>query len=395
MVKILSINSGSATLKWRLFEMPAEREIAYGLIDFVEESKTKITVKYGKCRRIKEYTRRLNFRQSITELLEQLKSLDLVNHLHEIKGVGHRVVAGGEVFKKSTVVTKEVLYQINNLNDFAPLHNHVEANCIKVFSQVMPWAKEVSVFDSSFHQTIPAVNYLYGIPYKYYKEYGVRKYGAHGTSVRYVLERISDILGKPLTELRLIVMHLGSGSSVTAIKGGKSIDTSMGFTPLDGLMMSTRSGSVDVSLIMYLAQKLGIKNPEKMIGILNNQSGLLGISGISGDQRKLKKVADKQPQARLALDMYANRVIKFVGAYIAQMKGVDALIFTGGVGENSFEMREQIMSHFGFVGAYIDKDKNRKVGQEIDISNAKATVKTVVIPTNEELMIARDVYRSL
>lgn len=395
MAKILSINSGSSTLKWRLFNMPNEQQIAYGLIDFLDENIAEITVSYGQGHQEKERKKDLTFKGAIIELMEQLKSLGLVTHLHEITGIGHRVVAGGEIFKNSTIVSKDVLVQINNLNDFAPLHNHVEAKGIKIFSQVMPWATEVAVFDSAFHQTIPEENYLYGIPYEYYKKYGVRKYGAHGTSARYVSMRAAQILKQPLSTLRLIVMHLGSGSSITAINKGESLDTSMGFTPLDGLVMSTRSGSVDISLIAYLMHKLNIDDTGKMISILNHKSGLLGISGISGDQRKLKKIATKNYRAQLALNMFANRVTKFIGGYVALMDGVDALIFTGGVGENSFEMRKQIMAKFNYIGATIDVKKNHTIGKEIDISALNATVKTLVIPTNEELMIARDVYDRL
>ncbi|WPC17266.1 acetate kinase [Pediococcus inopinatus] len=395
MAKILSVNLGSSTLKWRLFEMPEEQQIASGLVDFLDNTKAKITVKFGDQKKTRNFDEKLDLKQAIRVLMEELKSLKLVTHLHEIVGVGHRVVAGGEVYKESVVITKDVLQQIDDLDVFAPLHNHLEVGGIELFRQLMPWTTQVAVFDTAFHHTMPAENYLYGIPYDYYKKYGARKYGAHGTSVRYVSKRAAKLLNKPLTDLRLIVMHLGAGSSVTAVNKGKSLDTSMGFTPLDGLMMNTRSGQIDASLVPYLTKKLGLKDSAEMITILNSKSGLLGISGISDDQRELKKVAKTQPRAQLALDMFANRVIKFVGSYIALMDGVDALIFTGGVGENSFEMRSQIMTSFDYVGATIDATKNKVAGKEIDISQADAKVKTLVIPTNEELMIARDVYARL
>ncbi|MDV7718702.1 acetate/propionate family kinase [Pediococcus ethanolidurans] len=395
MDKILSVNLGSSTLKWRLFEMPEELQIASGLVDFFDNSKAKITVKYGDQQRERTFDKKLSLKDAIMILMDELKRLKLVEHLHDIVGIGHRVVAGGEVFKASTVITETVLKQIDDLGIFAPLHNHVEVGGIELFRQLMPWTTQVAVFDSAFHQTMSEENYLYGIPYEYYQKYGARKYGAHGTSVRYVSKRTAKLLNKPLSNLRLIVMHLGAGSSITAVKNGRSVDTSMGFSPLDGLIMNTRSGQIDASLVTYLMQKLNLKDPEEIIDILNNQSGLLGISGLSDDQRELKKLAETYPRAQLALNMYANRVIKFVGSYLALMDGVDALVFTGGVGENSFEMRAQIMGSFGYVGATIDSVKNKVMGKEIDISTSDAKIKTLVVPTNEELMIARDVYARL
>lgn len=395
MTKTLSVNLGSSTLKWRLFEMPDEKQVASGIVDFFDNTKAKITVKYGDKKAERTFDEKLSLKDAITILMDELRRLKLVKDLHEIAGVGHRVVAGGEVFKESVVITKDVLKQIDDLDVFAPLHNHVEVGGIELFRQLMPWTTQVAVFDSAFHQTMPEENYLYGIPYDFHEKYGARKYGAHGTSVRYVSKHAAKVLQRPLEDLRLIVMHLGAGSSITAVSKGKSLDTSMGFTPLDGLIMNTRSGQVDASLVTYLIKKLNLKNADEMLNILNNESGLLGISGFSDDQRELKKLASTNPRARLALNMFANRVVKFVGSYIALMDGVDALIFTGGVGENSFEMREQIMSHFGYVGATIDKTKNESNNKEIDVSAADAKVKTLVVPTNEELMIARDVYKRL
>ncbi|WP_412989921.1 acetate/propionate family kinase [Pediococcus siamensis] len=395
MVKVLSVNLGSSTLKWRLFSMPEEQQIATGLVDFFDNTKAEITVKFGDQKKTRSFDHQLSLKDAITTLMQELKTLNLVSDLHEIAGVGHRVVAGGELFKESVVITPKVLQQIDALGEFAPLHNHLEATGIQQFLDQMPWATHVAVFDSAFHQTLTPENFLYGIPYAYYQKYGVRKYGAHGTSVRYVTKRAEKVLHQPLADLRLIVMHLGAGSSITAVEGGKSLDTSMGFTPLDGVMMNTRSGQIDVSVVPYLIKKLNLKNADELITILNQKSGLLGVSGISDDQRELKKVAAAKPQAKLALDMFANRVIKFVGSYIALMNGVDALIFTGGVGENSAEMRRQIMAAFSYVGATIDATKNETAGKEVDISAADALVKTWVIPTNEELMIARDVYAKL
>jgi acetate kinase len=287
------------------------------------------------------------------------------------------------------------LKQIEALRDYAPLHNPVEAQYIEVFKKMVPWATEVAVFDTAFHQTMAPENYLYSIPYKYYKEYGARKYGAHGTSVRYVSARTAEFLGRDPKDLKLVVLHLGSGSSITAVKDGKSVDTSMGFTPLAGITMSTRSGDIDVSLVAYLMKKLNV-DMDEMLEILNHESGVLGISELSQDQRDLKAVADTNPQAKLALEIYANRAAKYVAGYASVMGGIDALAFTGGVGENSHEMRQQIIERLGFLGAKIDPEVNAAShGIEKDLSTPDATIKTILMPTNEELMIVRDVFERL
>ncbi|KRM71717.1 acetate/propionate family kinase [Lacticaseibacillus brantae] len=391
MVKVLAVNAGSSTLKWKLFDMPAEVELADGLIDRLGQPKSKVKITYGDGQQFVDDHPIDSHSEAVTALMTYLKDLGLVEHLHEIVGIGHRVVAGGETFKESVVVDDHVLLEINNLRDYAPLHNPIEARYIGIFRQAMPWALEVAVFDTAFHQSMPAVNYLYSLPYHYYEKYGARKYGAHGTSVRFVSQRTADLMGKPVEDLRMIVMHLGSGSSVTAVQGGKSLDTSMGFTPLAGVTMGTRTGDVDASLVAYLMDKLGITDVHEMIHILNNQSGLLGISELSADQRDLEDVEATDPKAALALDIYANRVVKYVGSYVALMNGVDALVFAGGVGENGIDMRARIMDQLTYLGATIDLEKNQVRGKETDLSRADATVQTWLVPTNEELMIARDV----
>jgi len=391
MVKVLAVNAGSSTLKWKLFDMPAEVELADGLIDRLGQPKSKVKITYGDGQQFVDDSPIDSHSEAVTALMTYLKDLGLVEHLHEIVGVGHRVVAGGETFKNSVVVDDRVLLEINNLRDYAPLHNPIEARYIGIFRQAMPWALEVAVFDTAFHQSMPAVNYLYSLPYHYYEKYGARKYGAHGTSVRFVSQRTADLMQKPVEDLRMIVMHLGSGSSVTAVQGGKSLDTSMGFTPLAGVTMGTRTGDVDASLVAYLMDKLGITDVHEMIHILNNQSGLLGISELSADQRDLEDVEATDPKAALALDIYANRVVKYVGSYVALMNGVDALVFAGGVGENGIDMRARIMEQLTYLGATIDLEKNQVRGKETNLSRADATVQTWLVPTNEELMIARDV----
>ncbi|EPD10782.1 acetate kinase A/propionate kinase 2 [Lacticaseibacillus paracasei subsp. paracasei Lpp48] len=390
MAKVLSINAGSSSLKWKLFEMPSERQLAEGATDILKQSTVKI--KYGTDQAYESATPICNYRDAVANLLSNLQTLGLVQNLDEITGIGHRVVAGGELFSAPIVIDDRVLAQIRALRDYAPLHNPVEADCIAIFRKMMPWALEVAVFDTAFHQTMKPVNYLYSIPYEYYQKYGVRKYGAHGTSVRYVSAHAAKMLRKPLAQIRMIVMHLGAGSSITAIQNGQSVDTSMGFTPLSGVTMGTRSGDVDVSLIGYLMKKLAITDVDQMIDILNTESGLRGISGISHDVRDLEAAAPTNPRAKLALDIFVNRIVKYVGAYAALMDGVDVLVFTAGIGEHSSDIRARVMQSLDYLGARIDASLNTQIHDNAgDITAADSKVKTLVIPTNEELMIVRDV----
>ena len=390
MAKVLSINAGSSSLKWKLFEMPSERQLAEGATDILKQSTVKI--KYGTDQAYESATPICNYRDAVANLLSNLQTLGLVQNLDEITGIGHRVVAGGELFSAPIVIDDRVLAQIRALRDYAPLHNPVEADCIAIFRKMMPWALEVAVFDTAFHQTMKPVNYLYSIPYEYYQKYGVRKYGAHGTSVRYVSAHAAKMLRKPLAQMRMIVMHLGAGSSITAIQNGQSVDTSMGFTPLSGVTMGMRSGDVDVSLIGYLMKKLAITDVDQMIDILNTESGLRGISGISHDVRDLESAAPTNPRAKLALDIFVNRIVKYVGAYAALMDGVDVLVFTAGIGEHSSDIRARVMQSLDYLGARIDASLNTQIHDNAgDITAADSKVKTLVIPTNEELMIVRDV----
>lgn len=390
MAKVLSINAGSSSLKWKLFEMPSEHQLAEGATDILKQSTVKI--KYGTDQVYESATPICNYRDAVANLLSNLQTLGLVQNLDEITGIGHRVVAGGELFSAPIVIDDRVLAQIRALCDYAPLHNPVEADCIAIFRKMMPWALEVAVFDTAFHQTMKPVNYLYSIPYEYYQKYGVRKYGAHGTSVRYVSAHAAKMLRKPLAQMRMIVMHLGAGSSITAIQNGQSVDTSMGFTPLSGVTMGTRSGDVDVSLIGYLMKKLAITDVDQMIDILNTESGLRGISGISHDVRDLEAAAPTNPRAKLALDIFVNRIVKYVGAYAALMDGVDVLVFTAGIGEHSSDIRARVMQSLDYLGARIDASLNTQIHDNAgDITAADSKVKTLVIPTNEELMIVRDV----
>ncbi|KRM92862.1 acetate/propionate family kinase [Loigolactobacillus rennini] len=395
MSKIIAINAGSSSLKWKLFEMPAESVIAEGMVDRVGLKDSVFTAKYGQDeqKRFKDVLDIDDQTAAVDMLLKKLTELKIVDDIAEIVGVGHRVVAGGETFKQSTVIDDQVIQQIDDLAEYAPLHNPAELKGIKAFRKLLPNALSVAVFDTSFHQTMPAVNYLYSIPYEYYQKYGARKYGAHGTSHRYVATRAAEMLGKSLKDLKLITLHLGAGASITAIDGGRSIDTSMGFTPLAGVTMATRSGDIDASLVAFLMQKLNISDPEKMIDILNHKSGILGISGVSPDMRELEKTRDTNPRSQLGIDIFVNRIQKYIGSYIAEMGGADALIFTAGIGENDVIMRKRIIDGLSYFGAYMDDQRNDVHGKEQIISTPDSKLKVLLVPTDEELMIVRDVER--
>lgn len=390
MAKTLAINAGSSSLKFQLLEMPAETVIAKGQIERIGLPESVFTMKFNgeKTEIVRDIA---DHKEAIEEMLEQFRAQNVADK-SEITGVGHRVVAGGEWFNKSVIVDEEVLHKIHRLADYAPLHNPANATGIEVFQELLPDAISVAVFDTAFHQTLPRENYLYPLPYEYYTKYGARKYGAHGTSHRYVAERTADILGKPLEELKIITLHLGAGASITAIKNGKSFDTSMGFTPLAGLMMATRAGDVDPSLIYYIQEREGLSNGE-MLKILNNKSGLLGVSTLSSDMRDLEEVADTNEHAKLALDMFLNRVIRYLGQYTFEMGGVDAIVFTAGIGENAANVREDIIDRLDFLGIKLDKEANNVRGVERVISTDDSTAKVLLVPTNEELEIARDVER--
>ncbi|ARN98647.1 acetate/propionate family kinase [Levilactobacillus brevis] len=392
MGKTLAINAGSSTLKWKLFAMPEETVIASGMVDRLNLPGSIFKVKLADGQKFTETQDKITNKLAAAMVLTRLKSYGIVQHLSEITGVGHRVVAGGEVFKDSAVITPTVLKQIKELKDYAPLHNPVQAYYIDVFQQLLPEAQQVAVFDTSLYTQMPAMNYLYSLPYAYYEKFGARKYGAHGTSHRYVAKRTAELLGQPLEALKLITLHLGSGSSITAFDHGQALDTSMGFTPLAGVMMGTRSGDVDPSLVAYLAEKLQKTMPE-MIDILNHQSGLLGISELSPDQRDLEDTQADRPKSKLALDMFVNRVVRYVGSYVAELGGVDAIVFTAGSGENGIAMRQAIADQLAGLNIAIDPAKNDFRGEERVISPDGAAVKVLVVPTNEELMIVRDVAR--
>lgn len=391
MPKTLSINAGSSSLKFQLLEMPEETVIAKGQVERIGLEDGVFSMKFNgeKFEIVKDFE---NHRSAIETMLEQFQEQNVIADASEITGVGHRVVAGGEWFNQSVVVDDEVLNKIERLAAYAPLHNPANAEGIKVFRELLPEAISVAVFDTAFHQTMPRENYLYALPYEYYTKYGARKYGFHGTSHRYVAERTADVLGKPLADIKLITLHLGAGASVTAIKDGKSFDTSMGFTPLAGVTMATRSGDVDPSLIYYIQEREGLTN-EEMLYVLNNKSGLLGVSTLSSDMRDLEQVEDTNEHAKLALNMFIDNVVKYIGQYVVAMGGVDAITFTAGIGENAANVREDIINRLNFMGIKIDTEANNVRGVERVISTEDSAASVLLIPTNEELEIARDVER--
>ncbi len=392
-MKIFVVNAGSSSLKYQLIDMENESVLAKGLCERIGVSGG-ITHKAADGRVYTAETPMPTHSEAFEAVVYAMTSSDakVISSFDEISAIGHRIVQGGNIFKKSCIIDDDTLQKIDDLGALAPLHNpaHVLAikACIKTFGTEIP---QVAVFDTSFHQTMPAMAYMYGLPYEYYEKYGVRKYGAHGTSHRFVGDRLIELVNKPEKELKVITCHLGNGCSITANVGGKCVDTSMGFTPLDGFMMGTRSGTIDPSAITYIASKEGL-TPEEMSDICNKKSGVLGISGISNDNRDVLAAAAKgNDRAQLAVDMQRYEILKFVGSYIAAMNGVDAIAFTGGIGENDPALRAYICENLAFLGLKIDNEiNNGAYGTETKISTADSGVEVYVVPTNEELAIARD-----
>lgn len=393
MSKTFAINAGSSSLKYQLYDMPSEHVIAKGLVERIGIEDSVFTLKYGDGEKVELVQDIPDHGVAIDLLLSQLEEHKVIDSLDEIDGVGHRVVAGGEIFKESTVIDEQVVQHIEDLSEFAPLHNPAEAVVIRAMQEKLPNAKMVAVFDTSFHTSMPPVNYLYSLPYEYYTDFKARKYGAHGTSHKYVANRAAEIVGKDIKDLKIITCHLGNGASITAVDGGKSVDTSMGFTPLAGLQMGTRTGDIDASLIPFLMNKLGIKEVSEMINIFNKKSGTLGVSGVSSDMRDVEEAAEAgNERAQLALDMFNSRVQKYIGQYIAVMNGVDIIVFTAGIGENSKETREAIIEGISWFGCELDTEKNNTRDEAI-ISKDGSKITVINIPTDEEREIARDVER--
>lgn len=389
---ILAINAGSSSLKFQLLEMSSEQVTAKGQIERIGLTESVFTMQVGN----EKITKRQEVKthaEAVAMILSLLLSEGVVKSYDEIDGIGHRVVHGGEVFSESVLITDEVLEQLEQLSSLAPLHNPANIVGIKEFKKVLPTVPAVATFDTAFHQTMTESSFLYPLPKEYYEKYGIRKYGFHGTSHKYVTQRAAELLNRPLESTRLISCHLGNGASIAAVHGGKSIDTSMGFTPLAGLTMGTRSGNIDPALIPYIMEQTG-KSVEEVLDVLNKQSGMLAVSGFSSDLRDIEiEASGGNKRAQLALDVFADRIHKYIGSYAARMGGVDAIIFTAGIGENSSVIREKVLEGLEFMGVYFDPDLNNIRGMEVSLSFPYSPVKVLVIPTNEEVMIAKDTVR--
>ncbi len=390
-MKILVINSGSSSVKYKLIDTAEGKTLAEGGVEkiglpdgflkYKREDGSKAIIELGK-------TDHQGAIKAILNLLTD-PAEGCIKSYAEIDAVGHRVVHGAEKFTESVLITDEVKDMVRQCYDLAPLHNPANIIGIEAITALMPDVPQVGVFDTAFHQTMPAKSYMYALPYKFYKEDGVRRYGFHGTSHRYVSQRVCEFLGVDITKQRIITCHVGNGGSITAVKYGKSVDTSMGLTPTEGLMMGTRSGDVDPGALTYLMMKHNL-TPEQLQTIINKESGILGITGMS-DMREVEAAVNAGEEiATLGLDMYEQRIIKYIGAYAAEMGGVDIIVFTGGVGENQTGVRSNVCAPLGFMGVEIDLEANKVRGEEAIISTPASRVKVCVIPTDEELMIARD-----
>lgn len=390
-MKVLVVNCGSSSIKYQLIDMENEEVMAKGYLEKIGLPDSFLTHKVGGEKyKIEQVIS--NHEEGIKLVLDQLthSQYGVIKELAEIDAVGHRVVHGGEKFSSSVLINNDVIEAMKECIPLAPLHNPAGITGIEACQKVLPNVPMVAVFDTAFHQTLPKMAYLYALPYEYYEKYGVRKYGFHGTSHRFVAKRVAELMNKPEKDLKIITCHLGQGASLCAVNGGKSVDTSMGLTPLAGVPMGSRSGDIDPSIVTFLMKKEGL-TPDEMDTILNKKSGKLGVSGISFDDRDIEKeAADGNERAKLAIDTFAYQVIGYIGRFAAQMNGVDVITFAGGVGENGMEVRKQICDSLSFLGIKIDDEKNKCRGKEVEISTPDSKVKVFVVPTNEELMIARD-----
>lgn len=391
-MKVLVINCGSSSLKYQLFDMNDKSVLAKGLVERIglEEGTLKHTPKGMEKVVISEKIP--NHKVAVKMMLDALldENYGVLKSISEISAVGHRVVHGGEKFSGSVKITDEVMAVLKECVDLAPLHNPPNIIGIEATKELLPDVPMVGVFDTAFHQTMPEYAYIYGVPYELYKKYGVRRYGFHGTSHRFVSAEAAKMLNKPIEELKLVTLHLGNGSSISAVKNGKSIDNSMGFTPLEGILMGTRCGNIDPAIVPFIMEKEGLSLDE-ISNYLNKKCGVYGVSGVSSDFRDLEEAAiNGNPRAQLALQIFAYQAKKFIGSYAAAMNGLDAIVFTGGIGENSYVVRNMICEDMEYFGIKIDKEKNKVRGKQADISSEDAKTKVLVIPTNEELMIALD-----
>lgn len=392
-MKIMSVNAGSSSLKFQLLEMPQEEVLVEGLVESIgsgEMGAYKISTAEGEFKKelvVKDHA------EAVQMMLDDLIDRKIINSLDEIEGVGHRIVHGGTRFTKSAVITDEVLKDITDVIPLAPLHNPAHLTGIKAFQKALPNVFQIVVFDTAFHQTMAKDAYMYAVPYEWYEKYGVRKYGAHGTSHQYVAQRCAALMKKPIEDLKIVTLHIGNGASLAAVKGGKCVDTSMGLGPLAGIPMGTRCGTVDPTIVEYMNKMEGLSIKE-ILNIFNKKSGYLGISGVSHDSRAVEQAAAAgNERAQLALDMQAKSVADYIGSYYVYMEGIDAIVFTAGIGENSEGFRRRVMDRLKVLGVKYDEELVKSRKKEIEISTPDSKIKVFVIPTNEELAIARDVVR--
>ena len=391
-MKILVLNNGSSSVKYKLIDSETKNVLAEGGVEKIGLPDSFLKFKKPDGTKETITVSMPDHKEAIRQVFKVLTDPEkgVIKSLDEIEAVGHRVVHGMEYFNKSVLITPEVIEKVKECYPVAPLHNPANITGIEAVLDLLPGVPQVAVFDTAFHQTMPAKAYMYALPYEDYEKYGIRRYGFHGTSHRYVSRRAAEFLGLPLDNLRMITCHIGNGGSITAIKDGKSIDTSMGLTPTEGLMMGTRVGDVDPGALVYLMQRTDL-DADGLAKVINKQSGVLGISGISNDMRDIENgIKEGNERARLAMDMYEYRILKYIGAYAAVLDGVDVIVFTGGVGEIQTGTREYLCRHLGYLGVTFDAEANKTRGEEVVISGKDSKVKVVVIPTDEELMIAED-----
>ena len=387
-MKILTVNAGSSSLKFTLFEMPEEKVIASGLFEKIGLNGSSYTIKYNGEKITQEYDLK-DHAVAVKKLMDELISLGIINSLDEIEGVGHRILHGAQEFSEPTVLNMEVVQAISKYNELGPLHNPANLMGATSFIEALPNVINVGVFDTAFHQTMDEEEFLYPVPYEWYQDYGIRKYGFHGTSHKYIWKFMSEVLG---SDAKIISCHIGNGGSLCAIKGGKVVDTTMGFTPLAGIMMGSRSGDIDPSIIPFIMKKLN-KSADEIITMLNKNSGLLGVSGVSSDSRDVEAGANEgNERCLLAERMYAQKIANFIAMYNNLLDGADAIVFTAGVGENSINMRKMIIERIHSLGVMVNDELNKVRGEFRKISTDESKIALYVVPTNEELMIAMDTY---
>ena len=391
-MKILVVNCGSSSLKYQLIDMDGEKLVAKGNFERIGEQEAFVTHKVGEEKYVTKKPT-MNHEEALNIVLGELTNPEygVIKDLTEINAVGHRIVAGGELFDKSVLVTEEVVEKIESLIPLAPLHNPAAVKGIRACMHAMPGVPMVVTFDTAFHQTMPKENYLFPVPYEMYEKYGIRRYGAHGTSHQFVSKLCAEMYGKPIEDLKIVTCHIGQGASICAIDGGKSVNTSMGLSPLGGIAMVTRSGDLDPSVVLEIMKRENL-TPDEATSLLNKKSGLYGITGLNPDFREIELASYEadQPKAQVAIEIFTKTIAEFVAKYAVSLKGLDAIVFTGGIGENQINIRKKICEDLEWMGVKIDLDKNNVRSEQVEISSEDAKIRTFIIPTNEELVIARD-----